>query len=358
MKILFVLETFELGGVERVTYQLLKGLQDIYQCIELHVVYESDLGDLRKAYTSSFDCYHMDGRNYWEKKARFKVLLDKVSPNIVVYTKGGLSKYKPFSKSYNSISHVAIQHVPIDLPETNKFKNLIRRFGAAFLYRRMDRVVCVSKGIAQNLVERIYLSKNKLETIYNPVVDDEIRELSNENLDYSDYYICVGRIHYQKGYDYLIDIVPKIIESVPDVKILILGDGERKTELQERIEQRGLSSNIILLGSVKNPYPYIKNAKAILLPSRWEGLPTVLVEAAFLGTQIVAFNCRYGPFELTSNGKYGYLVDTGDVNRFSDCIISLEGNYTLPSADVTEFTLPYSCHRYNTLFEKLLCKTN
>lgn len=356
MKLLFILENFDLGGVERVTFQLLTSLKASYPKIEFSVVYENAEGEFFKQYNDSFECIGLSGSNFLARSRSFKTILNRLSSNVVIYCKGGLSKYKINIAKDKNIKHVAIQHVPIDLPETRWWKNSIRKLGAAILYRRMDKVVCVSKGIENNLIRKLFLHKSKLITIYNPVIDENIIEQAQENIEYNDFYVCVGRLHYQKGYDYLIKAVSLLVNKIPSFKVIIIGDGEDKALLEKKIINLNLSDNIILHGSTSNPYKYIKRAKAILLTSRWEGLPTVLVEAAYLDTQIVSFDCRYGPRELTNNGENGYLVNNGDIIKFADYINAIDEGQVKPSANVDEFTLEKSTFNYLTLFESLICK--
>lgn len=358
MNILFVIERFDLGGVERVTFQLLTSLKTSYPNIEFSVVYESAEGDYFKQYNDSFKCICLSGSNFFARSRSFKSILNRLAPNTVIYCKGGLSKYTIFTEKYEAIKHIAIQHVPIDLPETSWWKNNIRKLGAAILYRRMDKVICVSKGIEHNLISKLFLDKSKLTTIYNPVLDEGILEQSQENIEYSDFYVCVGRLHYQKGYDYLLKTVLLIVGKIPSFKVVIIGDGEDKALLEKEIVNLNLSDNVILHGSTSNPYKYIKNAKAIILPSRWEGLPTVLVEAAFLNTQIIAFDCRYGPKELTNNGTNGYLVEMGNIDLLSEAILMVDAGETKSLPLTGLFTLKSSVTNYVQLLESLLCLKN
>ena len=105
----------------------------------------------------------------------------------------------------------------------------------------------------------------------------------------------------------------------------------------------------------KLSYKYIANANAILLTSRWEGLPTVLVEAAFLKTPIIAFDCNYGPRELTNNGENGHLIDFMDIGNFANAILELNKQQKLPiSPNVEPFLLSVATDSYYKLFKSLL----
>ncbi|MGO2073801.1 MAG: glycosyltransferase [Pseudoalteromonas sp.] len=349
MHIVFVLENFALGGVERVTEQLIIGLKSIHNC-QVSLICEETDGELLPRYQTLGKIHSLDGRN---QLLEFKKIIKDIKPDLVVFTKGGLSKFALFTPF--NIKKVAIQHVPINLPENNAFRNIVRRLGAILLYRRLDQVVCVSKGILANLIELNVVNENKAQCIYNPVLDNSILSLANEQVEYQNYYVCVGRLHYQKGYDLLVDVIKLVKLKISDITVVILGDGPDHQVLLELIEKYDLANNIILHGVTDNPYKYIKHAKGILLPSRWEGLPTVLVEAAFLKTPIVAFDCRYGPKELTDNGQSGYLINFSDINAFAQNIISLEKNdSTIPSPKVDDFFLSSATAYYYKLFKSIL----
>jgi len=349
MHIFFVFEDFCLGGVERVTEQLITGLQTIHSC-KISIVCEQKTGDLTARFEKLAPIYTLGNKN---KSVNFRQITHDLKPDLVVFTKGGLSKYGLFVSK--KIKKIAIQHTPINLPQESTFKNIVRRLGATFLYSQLDAVVCVSKGILANLVKLNVVSKNNVHCIYNPVLDESIKKLANKKVKYNNYFVCVGRLHHQKGYDLLVDAVNKAKQVIDDIKIVIIGDGPELENLKKLINDNNLCKNIVLHGATKNPYKYIANAKGILLTSRWEGLPTVLVEAAYLNTPIITFDCRYGPKELTNNGENGYLVDFLDTDQLVKEIIAVNKNLNVvPSPAVEHFFLPAATQYYYTLFKSLL----
>lgn len=354
IKIIFVLEDFSTGGVERVSFQLLAAIKQFHPHIDIQVVYENSSGEFLKQYQALSPCNPIQGNKLFDRISFFSKKIINETIDLVVYTKGGLSKYRPLKST--KTKHIAIQHVPINLPETSWLKNTLRQAGAALLYRRLDKVVCVSKGIENNLAERLLLKKQTITTIYNPVLDEKISQLAAKPVKYNNYFVCVGRLHYQKGYDFLLNIVKEVKKTDANITVVIVGDGEDHKKLTLQIESFGLKDNIILHGLTTNPYKYIQNAKAILLPSRWEGLPTVLVEAAYLKIQIVSFDCRYGPKELTNNGDSGFLVEMGNIESFSEAIIKVFNGEMKPSPNIDSFTLNSAVKNYVELFESLLCK--
>ena len=349
MHIIFVFENFTLGGVERVSEQLIIGLKKLYQC-KISIICERNQGELTNRFAKIAPIFILRNRNNF---THFKKISNSLSPDLVVFTKGGLSKYSIMLS--NHIKTVAIQHVPINLPEKSKMKNLLRKSGAKLLYSRVDHIVCVSDGILTNLVQLKVIKSEKASRIYNPVLDNKIKEMANCNVEYQDYFVSVGRLHYQKGYDLLISAIFKVKETLDSIKVVIIGDGPERSSLEELIREKNLERNIIIHGPSKNPYKYIANSNGILLSSRWEGLPTVLVEAAYLDRPIIAFDCRYGPKELTENGKSGYLVNFLDTNSLAERIVFLYNSKTsMKSPNVESFSLSAATTYYYSLFKSLL----
>lgn len=349
MHIAFVLEDFTLGGVERVSEKLISALRTHYG-YKVSIICEHDQGDLKNTFHQLGPIFNLAGRNRF---LRFKNICTQLQPDLVVFTKGGLSRY---GLMLSSIPKVAVQHVPINLPDQSVIKNLFRRVGASILFRTLDKVICVSEGILSNLHQLKVIGESKSLCIYNPVLDQHINALATEDVEYEDYFICVGRLHFQKGYDLLIKAVTQAKQAAPSLKVIIIGNGPDEKKLKHQIVQSNLVDTIILHGTTENPYKYIAQAKGILLPSRWEGMPTVLVEAAYLNTPIVAFDCRYGPKELTGHGQLGYLVNFLDVNTFAEKIIALEIGQApkLPSPNVDCFSLEAAASHYHNLFKSLL----
>lgn len=343
MNICFFMEDLNIGGVETVSLKLIEYFS-LSNDFNVSVVCLSNSGDLKDKFNKIANVYEYDS------------ILELSYFDVVLFTKGGLSRF--YRKFNPDVYKIAIQHVPIDLPNSSFLRNYIRKIGAKFLYNRMDRVITVSKGIEDNLNAKLNLSKNLIRTIYNPVISEDIICQAQDFIpEYKDYYICVGRLHYQKGYDRLINIICDVKKVHPKIKVLIVGGGELQDELQKNIVDNDLVDNIILLGSLKNPYPFIKNAKAILLTSRWEGLPTVLVEASHLDIPIISFDCRYGPSELTDNGRFGILVENNNEFMFKEAILEFEAGKLLAIPCVNDFTLEVAGIKYSEEIKKARFRT-
>lgn len=349
MNVLFVMESFCLGGVEKVTLNLIQAIQaQALGGMVCAVAVQHDEGPLAAQFHALCSIYPIVDGHY---KQPLIAVVKSFKPEVVVFTKGGLSRLvnrdvRPMVKRL-----IAIQHVPINLPEYSFVTNIKRIVGAAWLYRRLDKVVCVSAGIHSNLKHLLGLADSKLKLIHNPVISSDIRQAAAEGgCEYDNFFICVGRLHFQKGYDRLLTIAAQARRSVPDLKIVVLGEGPDRDVLQSRIKELGLTATVILHGNAVNPYKYIVRAKALLMTSRWEGLPTVLVEASELAVPIISFDCRYGPAEITDNGTCGVLIANGDDDGFARAIVRIAQGFTPSIPDVTSYRYGAAAGQYMELF--------
>ena len=123
-------------------------------------------------------------------------------------------------------------------------------------------------------------------------------------------WLSVGRLDHQKGYDILIGAFPRLLEVVPDARLVIAGDGPERTALQDSIENLGLTGRVTLLGDRSDVVTLLAAADGFVLPSRWEGLPMVLLEAAAQRVPIVATDVG-GSREVADPSTGAILTDVG-----------------------------------------------
>ncbi|GAA4816283.1 glycosyltransferase [Litoribaculum gwangyangense] len=132
----------------------------------------------------------------------------------------------------------------------------------------------------------------------------------NFNEDFFDEYIIgVGRLNKIKQFDKLITCYKNSNLPINKIKLLILGDGENKKVLKQLVEDLKLKDLVNFYPFRENPYGLIRNAKALVLTSKTEGFPMVLLEALSLNTPVISFDCKSGPGEIIKHGINGLLVD-------------------------------------------------
>ena len=197
---------------------------------------------------------------------------------------------------------------------TNTLLGKIRKRLLLKHMRSCDKIVCVSNHLKDKLTT---FFNNKLDNIIfqrNAINPRKIEEKSNEKVsdyDFNDgllHFISVGRLARQKGYDLLIPIVANLHQKNSNFKLLIIGDGEERKNLENLIESHGANDFITLLGMKANPFPYVKNSDVFICSSRMEGYSTSISEAIILGKCIVSTNCG-GSDQLLDYGKAGILVE-------------------------------------------------
>ena len=199
---------------------------------------------------------------------------------------------------------------------------LIGRF-----YPWANGIIVVSQGVRDDMAQLTNISPKRITVIYNPsVVGTEVLEKAQAALDHPWFkpdqppvLIAVGRLQIQKDYPTLIKAFAEV-RRVRSARLLILGEGNEREFLETLIEDLGLEQDVSLPGFVMNPYAYMSRASLFVLSSRWEGLPTVLIEALCCGTPVVSTDCPSGPREILKDGKYGLLTPVGDINALARAI--------------------------------------
>ncbi len=107
-------------------------------------------------------------------------------------------------------------------------------------------------------------------------------------------------------------LIDAYIRSAIKQKLLLIGEDSIEESIKDKINQEGIEDRVLLKGYMDNPYPYIKDAKALVLASNAEGLPTVLIEALILGTPVVSTDCPTGPKEILTGELAEFLSPVGD----------------------------------------------
>jgi glycosyltransferase involved in cell wall biosynthesis len=234
---------------------------------------------------------------------------------------------------------------------------------ARLFFRSADAAICVSQGVAEDLIKVTGMPRQKTHVVYNPIVSLELEQKAQESiahpwfaLDDSPVILAVGRLVPQKGYSTLLRAFSIIRQKHP-AHLLILGEGQERISLEALAKQLDLTENVQMPGSVKNPYAYMARARLLVLSSEWEGLPNVLVEALACGTPVVSTDCRSGPSEILDGGRFGRLVPVGDADALALAI--LETLQETPDRNLLrqraqDFTLEESVRKYIRIFESCL----
>lgn len=192
-------------------------------------------------------------------------------------------------------------------------------------YRSADRVVCVSHGAAQDVIDLLGLDPDRVEVIYNPIdVESIVADSLADPVDVNRrpgaaIVVAAGRLTPAKDYPTLLRAFA-LVRRRRDVQLIILGDGAELDDLRELAAELDVRADVRFAGFVERPHSWIAQADVFALSSVREGFARVIVEALAVGTPVVATDCPYGPREILEDGRYGQLVPVRDVVALADAI--------------------------------------
>ena len=225
-----------------------------------------------------------------------------------------------FVKNRNNIKFINSERNHLDEFLVNGgLKNRVTPLLVKFFYKYADLIVANSKETASDLSQ--FLNRD-VSYAYNPTINKRINDLENESIiedwflkDNRKYFVGLGRLSKQKDFKTLIKAF-HIFNKNKQFKLLILGDGALRGNLEQLIESLKIQNDVYLPGFVSNPYKFLKRSSLFVLSSRYEGLPNVLIEALYLGVLSISTKCKSGPKEILKNDNF--LVDVGDCKKMAE----------------------------------------
>ncbi len=240
--------------------------------------------------------------------------IDEERPDCILPSLPGAKSATLLALCFTRLNPVVIPTVHIVLMHTKRrFRKLY-----AILFPTADRVVAVSDGVADSITLKINFPREEISRIYNPVVTEEIAELAHLVPDHpwmSDdgppVILAAGRLARAKDFPTLLKAFRRVSRN-RDVRLIILGEGSWRKRLEKMIRKLGIQKKVSLPGWASNPYAFMSRASLFVLSSKYEGLPTVLIEAMACGCPCVSTNCRAGASEILDDGRFGPLVPVGD----------------------------------------------
>lgn len=179
------------------------------------------------------------------------------------------------------------------------------------LWEKMDSIVCVSKDALLHFGQRYPSVKDKTYLIYNFFDVDAVHQKGNVPYTFEGAYpvlLSVGRMTEPKRYPRFLEVLAQLRDEGFTFSWHVLGEGVQRQAIEEKIVQLDLSDRVFLHGLTDNPYKFMKNCDLFVLPSGWEGFPTVTVEAKLLNCPILATDVA-GIREQLIHGKTGWIVE-------------------------------------------------
>ncbi|WOJ98295.1 glycosyltransferase [Congregibacter brevis] len=207
-----------------------------------------------------------------------------------------------------------------------------RRFVNPVLTVFTKRITAISEATKQALGRYEYISPKRIQVVYNglkPVsVENTASAKIRSSLGIQDTSIVLGsvaRFDPIKNHKMMLDAFRIVVDKHPDTKLLLIGDGEERANIETHAREIGLESNLVLPGYISAPSAWLGAIDVFLLSSLSEGTSMTLLEAMSLAKPSVVTNVGGNP-EIVINGETGYVTPSGDANQFAKAVLHLIEN--------------------------------
>ena len=315
--ILHISRTMDIGGAERIVYQLSSDLKDEFDSVHVAStggLWESELAAQGIQHHKILD---IDSKNpVTVLKLLFSIhQIIKQKGITIVHTHHRMAAFyiRLLKLVHPKLIHVYTAH--------NVFKDKLSLYGFAL---KNAKSVAVGEAVNKNLKEDVGITDSRV--IYNGVVLKETDDQVDEIISYGGIKLgCIARLSEQKGLTYLLDAMSLL--TVKDIRLFIVGDGELRNELENKVKELDLQDSVTFLGYRKDIVECINSFDFCVLPSVFEGFGLVAIEAFMNSKTLVATDIP-GLNEVVTN-KNGVLVPAKDPAALASAIDKLATDATL-----------------------------
>lgn len=256
-------------------------------------------------------------------KCKLSKLLNEVRPDVVISTEQLEKSFLPSIVTAKT-SVIKELHTPNNYRSSyakSLYEKLIGWIGTWYDYhvtiKKYDRIVTLTHEVK----ERHWKGDHRVYVIPNGIANANLN--ANENKLANKTIVAAGRLVHEKNFASLIRAWNTVYRSHPDWRLEIYGDGVLKNELQRQINDCCLQDTVLLMGYSNTIITRMANSSLYVLSSLFEGFGMVIIEAMSCGLPVVSYDCPYGPKDIISDGKDGFLVPVGDEQRLAERIIYL-----------------------------------
>jgi glycosyltransferase involved in cell wall biosynthesis len=205
--------------------------------------------------------------------------------------------------------------------------NFFRKFFWKIISKNIYKVCCPTMGTLNYILSLNIFDSKKVILLRDPIVKiSEINCKKKEKISSyiikNNYILSIGRLTEQKNHQLLIRAFKRISIYHPDLKLIIIGDGEKKEELLNLIKFLDMQQKILLIGYKNNIYKYIKNSLCVVSASLWEDPGFVMIMSAACSKIFISSNCPSGPVDFVGlDEKAGYLFENNNLEDLTSCIL-------------------------------------
>ena len=298
-KVLFVIDLIKTGGAEKILLDFRRYLLDEGYEVPVYVLY----GDISSFYcglrkNSAIAFFKLFQQIYLWLKLIF--IVKHENPDCVfsyLDRSNIITQFLPIGRKYKILTVHNILSVQYDKIKKNMLKWLVFKF-IHFSYNigRRTTIIAVSNQVKDDLIDNFNIDSKRVYVVNNGVDAADIMSKSQEAItefavDPDCIYILnIGRFTLQKAQWKLVKAFSILIKSNPKLRLLLIGEGELKAELEKLIEDLSLKDYVLILPFSHNPYKFMKLSTVMVLPSLYEGFPIVLSEASILRLPVIGSN--------------------------------------------------------------------
>lgn len=305
-KIFMVIPTINMGGAERVASQLSNLWANEKHDVHLVLLAKSEdfykINEKVKIHRLGFENKGLISKLFSEIRTFFKMrkLLKNERPDFVL---SFMTKYNIFT-----IIAASFLNIPVFVSDRANLltkRSLVERLLKKITYKKAKGILAQTHD-AKKILGKI--GNHSIKVVPNPI---NSKSIQNDFGRKEKVIINVGRMVPEKGHIYLLEAFSKI--NAPDWKLVILGDGPLRNELEQLSKKLSIENRVEMPGSVKNVDEWLKRASIFAFSSISEGFPNALAEAMAAGLPCISFDCDAGPRDIIKHNQNGILVPVGSV---------------------------------------------
>jgi glycosyltransferase involved in cell wall biosynthesis len=316
------------GGADRNTLILLQLLDRKLFALQLALMKRE--GEFLVDLPSDVELHVLDASSLWTAWWPLWKLLRSDSPDIVLSTSSGgnIPTALAHLLAHRRIRLVLSERSTIEREGFTLKRRLTRQL-KRWLYQRADAIAAISQGVQNDVIRNLRVSPDKVSVVYNPVLDESLRTLWQEPVEHPWFseeipvVLAAGRMVPAKDYPTLLRAF-RLVRDRCVARLLILGEGHLRAELECLVKHLGLESDVSMPGFDKNPFRYMARCQIYVLSSIFEGLGSALIQAMACGAPVIATDCPFGPAEIIIEpGRDGILVPPRDFEALAREIVRL-----------------------------------
>ncbi len=330
VSILYVIDGLEFGGGERVFLQLAANLKDRFKIlvtVTLGGKFEEGIKEL------DVNVYPVDMSSRFSLKPirELRGIIKNEKINLV-HSQGARADYfaRIAGRIASSVHNVCTVAMPVEGFDVGPLRKMIYRNIDSLTERYVKKFIVVSDSLKKTLVEKRGIPDGKVVRIYNGI------ELNHYHPDVGSGKIreewgipqeasligAIGRMVWQKGFEFLIRAIPEVAQAVPDAKFVFVGDGPLRSKLGALSEELGVRDKVIFAGFRNDIKEVLSAIDLLVVPSLLEGFPMITLEAMAMAKPIVAMQID-GITEQITDEENGILVSPKDHSALAEAILRL-----------------------------------